>query len=185
MPGTSAAEIVVAAGKNVWTAPVGTAAPATAVAVPAAAWKDLGHVNEDGIQLEAGGTTEDVPAWTAATPVRVILTAREFNISFNLLQWNTLTMQVAFGGGAQTGAGPYTYTFPADNDVLPEYAMLIDWVDGTNRDARLVIPRVVRTDNVSANLIRTAPAALAVAFKKLASAPAFIMSADPAFAATP
>jgi hypothetical protein len=183
MPGQTAAEILIAAGKNVWTAPVGSTPPTTAIATPAAAWKDIGHISTDGLAIDAGGTTEDVLAWTAAVPVRTFLSGREFNFSLALLQWNTLTMQTAFGGGVSTGsAGAYTYTFPADNDVLPEYAMLIDWVDGTGRDARMIIPRCVRADNVAVTLARTAPGSLQIGFKKLASAPISLLTPDAAFA---
>jgi hypothetical protein len=185
MPGggtQTAAEILIAAGKNVYTGVVGSTAPTNATSPPAAAYKDIGHISTDGIAIDAGGATEDVLAWTAAVPVRTFLTGREFSLSFALLQWNTLTMQNAFGGGSTSGgAGPYVYTFPADNDVLPEYALIIDWVDGVGRDMRLFLPRVVRQDNVSVTLARTEAAALAIAFKKLASAPAQLLTADSAF----
>lgn len=179
--GQSAAQIVVAAGRNVFVAPVGSTAPANATTAPAAAYIDIGHVTEDGVTIDAGGTTEDVRAWTAGTPVRVMLTAREFNVSFGLLQWNQKTLEVAFEGGVVSGAGPYTYTFPADNDVLPEYALIIDWIDGTGREGRLFMPRVTRSDNTTTTLARTAPASLAIAFKKLASTPPLLFTPDTAF----
>jgi hypothetical protein len=176
-------EIVVGANGTVWTAPVGTAAPADEDAAPAAGWVDLGYVSEDGVTVTDAKTLEVISVWQLFYAARRIVTARELNLSFALRQWSKDTVPFAFGGGEITTptAGHHKYTPPAPED-LDERALMIDWQDGT-KHYRWVVLRGMVTDNVETNLTRTAAADLPITFGMNGSDtgdPWYLLTDDPA-----
>lgn len=116
MPGTNSAEIVVGASGKVLVAPLATAAPADPFAVWPAGWVDLGYVSEAGVKLHDGKTMAEIKAWQAFYTVRRIVTARDFKLSFALVQFNKSVVPLAFGGGTVVpgvGAGAATLTTAA------------------------------------------------------------------------
>lgn len=70
-------------------------------------WSDLGWIGPDGLSMTPGADTEDITAWQADYPIRRIITARTFEVSATFLEWNKLTVPLAFGGGdiTQVDAG--------------------------------------------------------------------------------
>src|SRR5262245_46729796 len=116
-------EIVVAPFGHVFVAPVGTPIPTDIDDVPDAidaAWKDLGYLNEDGIQATFGLETLDIRAWQAETPVRRQVSARTGTITVSLMEWSEDSVVLAFGGGEWTdgGGGTFSYTFPTAADSI-------------------------------------------------------------------
>ena len=55
---------------NVYVAPKGTTAPADLTSAWDPAWKDLGYLNDDGVEMEYGTDVEDIMAWQSLSPVR-------------------------------------------------------------------------------------------------------------------
>lgn len=179
-------EIVVGANGTVWTAPVGTAAPADESAAPGVGWEDLGFTSEDGVTFSDGKTFEVIPVWQLFYPARRIITERETTLSFVLRQWSDLTLPFALGGGAVTvpSAGHYKYT-PPDPEAITEKSLMVDWIDGTKK-YRLVVVRGMSTEAVETNLVRTQAADLPVGFAVNGvetGAAWYLLTNDPAFAA--
>jgi hypothetical protein len=160
MPQTGT-ETIFAAGALVAYAVAETAQPATPVTAPAVAWNDLGYISDSGLDFAYGDEQVAVGAWQAASPVRRGKTGDELTVGMNMLQWNELTLPVAFGGGVVVAeAGPqYRYRFPAATDGLVERAFLFRWIDGA-RNFQMWVPRAVRTNPTETTLARTAVAQL-------------------------
>lgn len=178
-------EIVVGANGTVWTAPVGTAAPATEVAAPAAAWVDLGYTSEDGLTFNDSKTLEVISVWQLFHAARRIVSERDTTISFVLRQWNIDTVPFALDAVVtEPTAGHYKIVPPAPESV-GEKALMLDWQDGT-KHYRLIIPKGTVTDAVETNLVRTAAADLPIGFGVLGSDgvdPWTLLTDDPAFEA--
>lgn len=185
----NASEIMVGASGAVYVAPTGTALPTDIATALNAAFKDVGLLTEDGVSVEPSMEQEILRSWQVLGRVRTIVTARDFQVSFAMQQWNELTLPLAFGGGAvATNAGPpihYTYDFP-DDQVRDVRAMVIEWADGT-KDYRLVIPEIEVTDMESFNLVKNAEAALGVTGTVISNPSAAytmrLITDDPGFAA--
>lgn len=157
-------DIVVGANGKVWTAAVGTAAPADEVTAPGAGWTDLGGVNEDGATFRDSKTLEVIRLWQLFHPARRIVTERDTNVEFVLRQWDKDSVPLAFGGGTVSTVSPghYKYVPPSPEDI-DERAFMLDWLDGANA-FRLIIPRGMVTEGVETSLRRTAPADLPITF---------------------
>jgi hypothetical protein len=184
------AELVVGATGAVYVAPVGTALPVSIAATLNVAFVDLGLITEDGITVSPSVSQEVIRAWQLLTRVRTIITERDFELEFAMMQWNETTLPFAMGGGSITTdlPGPpaeYSYDFP-DADVRDERAMIVEWQDGT-KDYRLVIPRLEVTDLASFTVARTDTANLGVTVNVVSNpADAYTMrlqSSDTSFAA--
>lgn len=183
------AELVVGATGAVYVAPVGTALPTSIATALNVAYVDLGLITEDGVTVSPSVSQEVIRAWQMLTRARTLITERDFEIEFAMMQWNETTVPFAMGGGAIVVdvAGPpaeYSYDFP-DSDVRDERSMVIEWQDGT-KDYRLVIPRLEVTDLASFTVAKTDTANLGVTLNVVANpADAYTMriqSDDPAFA---
>lgn len=161
-------EILVAAKGNIYIAPVGTTLPTTEVTALNNAFIDLGYTTEEGTSLNYGQTTEDIGAWQSATPVRRIRTGTDLTVTFNLLQFNRLSFSLAFGGGTWSNASATSWRYdpPDEDDSLAEYAVVIDWQDGS-KVTRLVIERGTVSEDVSTSLVRTNAAVLPISLKAL------------------
>lgn len=183
-----ATQLVVAASGDIAVAPVGTALPTTPTAALDAAFKNLGYVTEDGVTFSDSVDVEDVPAWQSPVPIRRLVTGRSKSVSFELQQWNRQNFELAFGGGVWSvpSIGVYRYDPPADEDALREYAMVIDWQDGT-KDHRVVIERGNMQEGVETQLLRTGVSVLPITFAALSAgdgtAPWYHLTDDASFAA--
>ncbi len=158
MPAT-AADTVAGAGVYVGYAVAETAAPATPTAAPAAAWKDLGYASTDGLTFGFGDSQEGQGAWQSAVDIRRLRTSQEFTFGISLLEWNELTLPVAFGGGAidTPSAGLYRYKFPLPTDGIVERAYLFRWKDeNPTRNYQLWVPRAVVSDPTETQIQRSA-----------------------------
>jgi len=180
-------EILVATAGDVWIAPVSTTLPTAEDSALNGAFLNLGYTTEEGVSFTYSQAVEEINAWQEADPVRRIVTARSLTTTFNLNQWNQATFELAFGGGAWTTpiAGTYSYTPPDGNDALAEYALVIDFADGT-KVSRLIVERGTVTEDVSTSLVRTGAAVLPIAIKALkpdtGNAPWNYLTGDAAFA---
>jgi hypothetical protein len=178
-------QIVVGANGTIRVAPVGTAAPATEVAVPAGGWVDLGLVSEDGVTFSVSKTTEDIPVWQLFYAARKVVTGAEASAAFVLRQWSKDTTELALGG-VVTEPTPDHFKFtPASAEDVDERALLVDWTDG-DKHYRLVIPRGVVSEGVETNITKGSAADLPVTFAVLGTDgvdPWYLLTDDPSFAA--
>lgn len=178
-------EVVVAADGDLFVAPVGTTPPATiAAVVTEPTWTKLGYTNEDGVTFLDGKTLEPIQAWQEFYPLRFIVTEKVASLAFVLIQWNADTVPLAFGGGAVVEDAPGAYSYEApDPSIIDERAAILQWADG-DKDYRLLIPRVMVTENVETNLVRTSEAGLPITLGVLGTtgvAPWKLQTNDPAF----
>jgi hypothetical protein len=173
--------VTVAGTGAVYVAPEGTALP-TDLAVPPAAWSDVGFVGEDGVSFTFSRDQEEINAWQSADPVRVLITNEPKTIEFELLEFDRVSLLLAFRGGAFAGAAaPYTYT-PPDPGVSDVRAMLIDGKDGA-LSFRFAFPRVQLQGDLEFALLRTDALRLSMEFGVLASATKWSIISDlPGFA---
>lgn len=180
-------QITVGANGRVYVAPVGTVAPASISATPAGDWIHLGYTSEDGVTFLDGKTVEPIPVWQSFYPVRRIMTGKEASVSFALMQWNTDTVRLSFGGGTVTEPAPgeYRYTPPTPGPI-DERALMVEWEDG-DRSYRLVVPRGMVSENVETQLNKGAAGQLPIVFAVNGSdvaAPWYLDTDDPAFVPT-
>lgn len=143
-------KIVIAGGGTVYASPtsgVTITAPTEIDSSVDTDLKEFGYVSPDGLRFHEEKDTSDIRAWQAAYPVRRLVTARRFVVSFDLMEWKRETISAAFGGGTWTETTANTkFRFdPPDADDLYEMSFLIDFNDGT-RDFRLWIPRSIVVD---------------------------------------
>lgn len=162
-------EVIVAPFGHVYIAPSGTALPTDIEAALAGDWKDLGYLNEDGIQATFGLETTDIRAWQSETPIRRIVTARTGEIAVSLMEWSQDTVELAFGGGTWTdaGAGEFSYVFPTADDSIAEFAVLFDVEDGLTH-LMFCFNRATVSGDVATSFVRGAAALLPVTFGLLA-----------------
>jgi hypothetical protein len=166
--GKQASAVVVGGDGSISVAPVGTPEPANISTALNAAFVDTGYAAEGGVTLSDGKTIQGVGAWQSFYDLREIITARDFTVGFALRQWTRGAVGLAFGGGAfiDQGGGKTKYTPPSPSTV-DERCLVVAWIDGT-KNWRLVVPRCIAVDNVSATISRTAPGDLAISMKVLA-----------------
>lgn len=166
-------EVVVAAQGHLWAAdlrdnpsfPSNSSGPTSSLD---AKFMEVGYITEDGPTFTVTPTTDDLMAWQSQSPIRRLKTANVTSVAASLMQWNQATFSLAFGGGAwsQPAAGIFRYTPPADNDPLPDYAIVLDLEDG-DRHGRFVLFRSNITDAVETTLTRTGAALLPVTLNTL------------------
>ena len=176
--------VTVAGTGTVWLAPEGTAIP-TGLTAPPSPWLDAGYTSEDGVTISLSRDQEEINAWQAVDPVRVLVTAEPKTIAFELLEFDRESIVLAFRGGTWTGTdpGPFVYEPPiaGAQDVR---AMLIDAFDGAQQ-FRLVYPRVQLQGDVEFSLVRTDAVRLPLEFAVLASTPPWSIVGDlPGFTTT-
>lgn len=158
------ANILVGSNGTISVAPTGTTLPTTVDGALNAAFEAVGYISEDGITLSSSVEVSDIAAFQSLMPVRRVVTGRTMDVSFVLREWSAANVELAFGGGEVTEAGgEYTYTPPAAGDALAEKAVVIDWNDG-DKQYRLVCARVVATESVETNIVRTGAADLPITF---------------------
>lgn len=164
MPGPNTAETLLGLPGKVLTAPLGTTAPADESASWPSGWIDLGEVTTDGLKWRDSKTMAVFRAWNFFWPIRRSITERDFQVSFNLLQFNKTTVPVATGGATVStlSTGHYKISAPAPA-ALDERAVGCEWVDGSNV-LRLVLPKGVVTDQVESNPTRAKLGELPIVF---------------------
>jgi hypothetical protein len=170
MAWNDAGEAIVAGSGQVYVAPVGTTLPTTAEATLNAAFEGLGFHTEDGVTVGNAPEITELRVWQARYPIRRQRDTENFTVSFSLVQWNEVSVPLAFGGGAVVtdGGSGYKYTPPAPDDAIVEKALVVDVVDGSTH-GRFVVPRGNAVEAVEANFRRTELATLPITFSALES----------------
>lgn len=155
----SSDEIVVTGTGHIYVAPVGTAFPANVGVTPSVAngWTELGYASEEGARFSFGREINSIMGWQSFDPLRKVVTAVPKTVSFDLMQWNMYTVQLAFGGGAITEptSGNYVYTPPAES-FLDERALIIEGTDGAST-YRFCFRKALNEEGVDFAFVRSDP----------------------------
>lgn len=164
------AEIPVFGSGHVYTAPVGTAFPAniSAAVNQAAGWKDHGYTTVEGVRFSFARESTDLEAWQSFDPVRTLITKVPKTVSFDLLQWNQFTIQLALGGGTVTGADPnYEYS-PPDPSFVDDRALIIEGTDD-DKTYRFCYRKALNKSGIDFAMVRTNASPLAITMSILAA----------------
>ena len=148
-------QVAVAAGSAVMSAPAGTAYPTLATA-PAAPWKDLGYISDDGVTHTFSRDSENFGAWQTLAPILVLVTGITDTFGFAFRQWNLDTFTFVYGSG---GATPPQ--FEPSKAGAADTALLLRW-DWLAYKAQLWVPRGKLQGDTEDVLTRTAPSDLPV-----------------------
>lgn len=150
--------VLTAARGYVFVAPTNTASPTdsaidtyVAGAVPAG-WTNLGHTSRDNLPEFGfdGGDTETRGSWQTDTLKQVVTDPAVDFVTVKLLQWDNTTLELYYGvtNAATTGAARFTVASGVTS--LPQRALLIIVVDGTERVAFYApATSIKRDDSVS------------------------------------
>jgi hypothetical protein len=162
--GENASAIILPGGGPIRVAPVGTAAPADESAVPGVGWLDLGYAHEDGVHWIVGADFGETGAWQTVLPVRRSKIKAPAKFTLALLQWDKVTLPLAYGGGtfSVVTAGHYKFT-PPGPEAVDYRAFMVDFSDG-DFDYRCIIPKGLQTGEVDAELVRGSPGSLPISF---------------------
>ncbi len=180
----NSANLVVGANADAFVAPVGTAAPVDIATALNAAFINVGVLSVDGASISPNVETEDIVGWQSFYRYRTIVTGRDWQLSFTMLQFDAFTLPLALGGGTVTTiTGPpvhYKYVPPAPESV-DERAFVLQWKDGSYT-FRLHAPRVMAADLGEVALSRSDTANMEVTFNVLGTTgadPLVILSNHP------
>ena len=178
-----ATHVVVAGTGALWVAPEGTTLPLD-LAPLASPWEDVGFVSEDGVVFTFSREQEEVNAWQSAEPVRILITNEPKTIEFDLLEFDRVSLLLAFRGGSFAGsASPWTYT-PPDAGASDVRAVTIDGKDGA-QSFRFCFPRAQLSGDLEFSLLRTDAVTLSMELSVLASATKWKIISDlPGFSLT-
>lgn len=185
---TTAARIVVAQGAHVYVAPVGTAAPVTAIAAPAVAWVEVGLFTPDSLSFATSPSFAEVNSHQSNYPTRRMQESDSATVSVDLQEWSGANFTTVFGGGILTtvSAGVFKFAPPAVG-ARTEVAALIDIQDGA-KHYRYVIPRSINVEGVSQDLQKGQEARLPLSLAILGGDtgdPWYMLTDDTAFTPAP
>lgn len=162
-----AGEVQLAPYGNVYTAPIGTALPTNATGALNAAFKSLGYIDEDGVQITPEVDLTDIMMWQSALPVKTTLDTVSLEIQMNLGQVNAYTWGLYFfNQDFEENAGQASLTMPS-NPGSQEKSLIVEWEDELARQSRLVIPRAVLADRETLALVRNEATLAGVTFRVL------------------
>jgi hypothetical protein len=170
--GLDPTQVRVAPTGSIYSAPKGTAAPATAVSALAAPWYNLGYASDDGVTLSRSMDTETVNGWQSSAPLRYIVTGTSLTVAFALQQFNLETVPLYFGlpktvVTEDTPSGNFKFMIPADVPI-DERAFVVETVDGTVH-TRYVILRGMVTETDDLPLKRSEESQLSVTISAMAA----------------
>jgi hypothetical protein len=162
-----AEDLVVAANGRVYVGPTTATLPDDEIETLDSDFIDVGYLTDAGVTVSPSMSVESIQPWQSFYSVREIVTAREMNVSMEMLQFNSETTVLAFGGGTVTeeSSGHYKLV-PPSPEVIDRRAAVIDWQDG-DKNYRLVVPVCMVSEGGEFSLSRTAPATLSVTLKAL------------------
>lgn len=135
----STANVRVGADGVVYHAVYGTTAPTTAAASLAAAFKDVGIIDENAVNQALSNSTNNIKSWSGAI-VRTVQTESGLTFQFTMIETNDEALLAYYGAGNYSG-GRILVT-----NILPAAeAWVIDVLDGLDK-LRIVVPNGQVTD---------------------------------------
>ena len=169
-----ASNVIVAGTGDVYVAAAETALTGIAVgARPTSGWDQLGYISEDGASFNMDRSTEEIKSWQSMDPIRIVTTEEPKTISFELMQFDPVSFDLAMQGGTLT-AGVWEPPVPGTQDYK---AMVIYGLDG-DYDFRFYFPKVQVTGAVEFNMNKADAIRLPLEFKVLASDDAWFFESN-------
>lgn len=175
----------IAGSGAIYVAPAGTPTPNSATDALDPAFVHVGLTTEDGVRFTTDRQFRRRRLWPDLQPSRVRLIAQETQVAWSMLEWNPVTVPIAFAGGTVAEPDPTVWTFepPPFNPPLASIAVVIDMRDG-DRIKRLVIDDGTVVSSIDTTFNGDAPASLpvTVAVSNIDGRPAWRFHALEAFA---
>jgi len=150
----------------VWMAPTGSTAPTDASTALAAAWKNMGGMEETGVSIKQATTTTKKKFYGSPATQRTLVTDQETTVEATFGETNPRVMEIfwkkalnsivptAVTGAWATTGGSYTRQL---------YALVVDMVDGVNR-LRFYFPSVEVTNQGDIKIANSETVAWGVTF---------------------
>ena len=130
-------------GGAIYRAPKGTAAPTSADATLASAFKAMGYISADGLTNANNASTDNIKAWGGDT-VLVVQTDKTDTLAFTLLEvLNTDVLAAVHGSGNVSGTLATGITVEVNADLQEEAVWVVDMVLNGNTAKRIVAPAAV------------------------------------------
>ena len=154
---------------RIFVAPVGTALPTDVLTTLNVAFKELGYVDENGVQVTPNVDSFGVPAWQSAVDVKTGISKIGVQLKFTAIQVTKDTTAQYFFGASWTNTVAIGKLDMPSNPSLAARAMVIEWSDdavvpNTNR---LVFGNGFITDRDAMQLQRTQATVLGMTFQVL------------------
>jgi hypothetical protein len=122
--------VLVALTGAVYVAPVGTAPPVDAEVAWAAAWVDLGYLDESGIVEAPNDERSEIKAWQNGDTVREMITGSKTVYSITLLETTVAGLGLYYPGSEVTGTGDGPATIAIKGPTGGRRAFGFDVIDG-------------------------------------------------------
>jgi len=122
-------------GGAVYSAPLGTAVPTSAIGALNVAFKDHGYVSEEGVTETRDRTTTKIKGWQGAATVREVVTDAEYKLAFTLLETKKENIELYYGNTVNTTNGSIDID-PAETGGRRIF--VVDVVDGLETQRVLV-----------------------------------------------
>lgn len=140
-------------------------------------WKELGYVDDTGIELTPATNVDPIPAMQSAVPIKYVVKDASMSIKFVMLEFNTNTVELYFGKAWTTASGLSSLSLDSTPNLL-EKALVIEWGDYTEvlddttytvtgNKNRLVIPRGMVSSKDVIKLERNGVQSLGVTYEAL------------------
>lgn len=127
-------------------AALGSTLPTDVTTPWAAAWTDLGLIDEKGVSQKPSMSKKDIKSWQSFYPVRTVITERGLEWKVRLIQKTGSVLRLAHGGGTVTALGGGIYKFtPPSPTTIDERSFGLEVVDGSIID-RYYIQRSIVSD---------------------------------------
>lgn len=141
----------------------GAAEPVDAVAAPSSAWTDAG-ATKDGVNITIEQEYTELEVDQLADIAGQRLTKRTITVETNLAENTLANLKLALNGGTTT-ATSYTPSSGVLNGAEPTYsALIIDGVAPNGKARRIVVRKVLSTDNVEFSYSKSDQAVYSVTF---------------------
>lgn len=132
-------EVRVAISGEVHAAPIGTAAPTTAVSALNAAFVGLGYNSEDGVVESYEESVESIRAWQNGATVRTVTSESEARLAFTMIQTNRSTLELFHKGSVMVSDGATGFKLNVIMPTPDPRAFVLDVIDGTEH-IRIYVP---------------------------------------------
>jgi hypothetical protein len=182
---TNPARQTVAQMARLHLSPVGTIAPADAVAALAAAWLEVGLFTPDSLTFATDPSFNEVNSHQSNYPTRRIQESDSATVSVDLQEWSGENFRSVYGGGTVTmlTAGNYKFVPPALG-ARQEFSAIITIQDNA-KHYRYVVPRCMQIEGVEQALQKGEEARLPLRLAVLGGDVGdawYLLTDDPAFA---
>lgn len=131
---TNASNVRVGVTGAAYHAPLGTTVPTDAKTAPAATFKEVGYISEDGVVQSISTDTSDIKAWQNGDIVRKVQTSHDITFQFSMLETTKDSTGLYY---ADPDASDTKVTVTGKQSV--HEAWVLDVKDGKD-NVRIVIP---------------------------------------------